>query len=69
MHAWTGSVDAAFEWLDRAIAQNEDGIKSQFLVPLYASLHANPRWVAFRERAGSSGAELAAIEFEVILPD
>jgi TolB-like protein/DNA-binding winged helix-turn-helix (wHTH) protein/Tfp pilus assembly protein PilF len=69
VYAWTGNADAAFEWLDKAVAKTEDGLNQQFLVPFYAPLHAEPRWAAFRGRTGNSAAELAAIEFEVTLPE
>jgi len=65
VYAWTGDADAAFEWLDRAVAQNEDGLTEQFPQPFYAPVHADPRWQAFRERTGTSEAQLAAIDFEV----
>jgi TolB-like protein/cytochrome c-type biogenesis protein CcmH/NrfG len=65
VHAWVGDTDAAFEWLDRAVAQNEDGLTNQFLRPLLAPLHGDPRWEAFRAETGSSESQLAAIEFEV----
>ena len=65
MHAWVRDTDVAFEWLDRAVAQNEDGLTNQFLRPLLAPLHGDPRWEAFRAKTGSSEAQLAAIEFEV----
>jgi tetratricopeptide (TPR) repeat protein len=69
VYAWTGDADAAFEWLDKSVAQNEDGLIQQFLLPQYAPLHDDPRWLAFRERTGTSEAQLAAIEFEVAIPE
>ncbi|TFG65297.1 MAG: tetratricopeptide repeat protein [Gemmatimonadales bacterium] len=69
VYAWTGDADAAFEWLGRAIAQNEDGLTQQCLQPHYASLRKDPRWASFREHSGTSEAQLAAIKFEVRLPE
>ncbi len=69
VYAWTGDPDAAFEWLDTAVAQNEDGLSEQFPHLLLEPLHSDPRWAAFRERTGTSEAQLAAIQFEVKLPD
>jgi hypothetical protein len=37
--------------------------------PFYAPIHDEPRWAEFRERVGSSPAQLDAIKFEVKLPD
>jgi len=68
VYAWMGDPDAAFKWLDRAVAQKEDGLNTQFLVPYYRSLHADQRWAAFLERVRSSPEDLDAIEFEVTLP-
>ncbi len=68
VYAWIGDADAAFEWLDRAVAQNEDGLSQQFDNHLYRKLHGDPRWDDFLERTGTSPAQLAAIEFDVRLP-
>ena len=69
VYAWTGDADAAFEWLDRAVAQNEPGLNEQFQAEFYAPVHDDPRWQAFREQTGTSEEQLAAIEFEVTLPE
>ncbi|MGB5675350.1 MAG: tetratricopeptide repeat protein [Gemmatimonadota bacterium] len=68
VYAWIGDADAAFEWLEKAVLQNEDGLNTQFLRTFYAPLYDDPRWQAFRERTGTSEEQLAAIEFEVTLP-
>ena len=68
VYAWTGDADAAFEWLETAVLQNEDGLNTQYLRLFYTPLHDDPRWQAFRERTGTSEEQLAAIEFEVTLP-
>ena len=68
VYAWIGDADAAFEWLDKAVDQNEDGLNTQFLRMFYAPVHDDPRWQAFREQTGTSEQQLAAIEFEVTLP-
>ena len=69
VYAWIGNADAAFEWLNRAVAQNEDGLIEQFPQPFYAPLQDDPRWQAFRRKTGTSEAQLAAIEFRVKLPE
>lgn len=69
VYAWTGDADAAFEWLDKAVAQNEDGLNEQFVNQFYAPIHDDPRWEVFRERTGTSDAQLAAIEFDVSVPE
>jgi tetratricopeptide (TPR) repeat protein len=68
VYAWIGNADAAFEWLDRAVEQNEDGLNTQYHRPFYQPIRDDPRWDTFRERTGTSDEQLAAIEFEVTLP-
>ena len=69
VYAWIGEADAAFEWLDKAVEQNEDGLSEQFDNEYFISLHDDPRWADFRERTGSSQAQLDKIKFKVKLPD
>jgi tetratricopeptide (TPR) repeat protein len=69
VYAWSGDADQTFAWLEKALAQKEAGLTQQFLQLFYKPVHADPRWAAFRERTGSSEAQLAAIAFEVKLPD
>ena len=64
VYAWVGDADAAFEWLDRAVAQNEDGLTQQFPQPFFAPIRDDPRWQRFREQTGTSEAQLSAIEFK-----
>jgi len=68
VHAYVGDADAAFQWLSRAIDQDEAGLNEQVLSPFFRPLHADPRWDRFLERVGSSPEQLGAIEFEVALP-
>ena len=68
VYAYIGDADAAFQWLDKAIEQNEDGLSEQFQQPFYTPLHDDPRWTVFLERVGSTLEQLNAIEFQVNLP-
>jgi len=68
VHAFSGDVESAFKWLDKANKQNEDGLSEQFLLPFYQSLHKDKRWADFLQQVGSSPAQLGAIKFEVTLP-
>jgi hypothetical protein len=36
---------------------------------MFSNLYEDPRWLPFLERIGRSPAQLAAIEFEVKLPE
>jgi TolB-like protein/Tfp pilus assembly protein PilF len=68
VYAYVGDADAAFQWLDRAIEQDEAGLIEQARFPFFSPLHADPRWARFLERVGSSPEQLQAIGFEVTLP-
>jgi len=68
VYAFTGEADTAFQWLDRVIEQNEEGLSEQFLHPFFTPLHADPRWAEFLNRVGSSPAQLDAIKFEATVP-
>jgi tetratricopeptide (TPR) repeat protein len=69
VYAWTGNPDAAFEWLDKAVAMDEGGIRESRQVMLLDPLHDDPRWQAYLERLGISDAQLANIELEVKPPE
>jgi adenylate cyclase len=64
--AWMGNADTAFEWLQKA-RPGEAAIR--IFLPVYASLHDDPRWDALRESLGRSAARLDAIEFDPVMPD
>ena len=66
--AFRGEADRAFEWLDRAVEHNDTGLTSIANFALFANLHDDPRWLPFLESIGKSPEQLAAIEFEVRLP-
>jgi hypothetical protein len=69
VYAWTGNPDAAFQWLDKAIAINEGGIMSSRQVELLNPLHQDPRWQVYLEQLGISDVQLASIKLEVKLPE
>jgi adenylate cyclase len=67
-HAWRGEVDRAFEWLDRA-ASSQELLDWIILEPMFASLHDDPRWLALLRKLGRAPEQLAAIKFDVPLPN
>ncbi len=67
--AYRGEVDRAFEWLDRAVEINDPGLAEIPTQNLFASLYDDPRWLPFLESIGRSPEQLAAIEFDVPLPE
>jgi len=67
--AYRGEADRAFEWLDKAVLHKDGGLKDIMGENLFSSIHDDPRWLPFLESIGKSPEQLAAIEFEVILPE
>ena len=45
------------------------GLTDIAIEPLFANIHDDPRWLLFLESIGKSPEQLAAIEFEVTLPE
>jgi hypothetical protein len=65
VYAWTGNPDAAFEWLNKALAIREAGIINSRQVSLLDPLHSDPRWQAFIEQLGVSDAQLAKVQADL----
>ncbi|HEY2685060.1 MAG TPA: TIR domain-containing protein [Steroidobacteraceae bacterium] len=47
VYAWRGEKDKAFEWLDRAFTQQDNGLTSLKADPLMDSLRGDPRYKTF----------------------
>jgi tetratricopeptide (TPR) repeat protein len=68
IYALDGDPDRAFEWLDRAVAQNEAELWQQVSQEFYRPLHDDPRWLPLLRRIGVAPEQLDAIEFKVDFP-
>jgi TolB-like protein len=68
VYAWTGDADAAFDWLDKGIEKDTFDVIRGYTSPFFRNLHTDPRWQDVLERIGMSPDQLAAIEFDLILP-
>ncbi|TFG66229.1 MAG: tetratricopeptide repeat protein [Gemmatimonadales bacterium] len=66
--AFRGETDRAFAWLDKAVQYKDPGLSGIPTDDLFANLHDDLRWLPFLESIGKSPEQLAAIEFEVRLP-
>jgi adenylate cyclase len=66
--AYRGEIDRAFEWLDKAVEYNDPGLTGTPTELLFANIRDDPRWIPFLESIGKSPEQLAAIEFEVRIP-
>jgi hypothetical protein len=50
VYAYRNQPDKAFEWLDRAYAQRDDGLIYTKVEPLLKSLHSDPRFAALLKK-------------------
>ena len=66
--AYRDEADRAFEWLHKAVENYDTGLPSVAQSGALANIHDDSRWLPFLESIGKSPAQLAAIEFEVRLP-
>ncbi|MGE5177210.1 MAG: protein kinase domain-containing protein [Hyphomicrobiales bacterium] len=52
IHAARGESDAAFAWLERALAERDAGVPQVKCEPTFRSLHGDPRWPALLAKIG-----------------
>jgi hypothetical protein len=52
VYAWRGEPDKAFEWLERAYAQNDGGLTFIKADPLMKPLQPDPRFAIFLRKLG-----------------
>jgi len=67
--AYRGEADRAFEWLDKAVRYHDTNVGTLAVYPSLASLHSDPRWLPFLRKLGMAPEQLAAIKFEVTVPN
>jgi tetratricopeptide (TPR) repeat protein len=67
--AFRGEADRAFAWLNKAVEYNDPTLMSTAGYPTLANLHSDPRWLPFLRRIGMAPEQLAAIEFDVKVPN
>jgi len=67
--AYRGEADRAFEWLDKAAAYHDPGLATIVVNPLFANIHQDPRWLPFLRKLGKAPEQLAAIKFDVKVPN
>ena len=70
IHARQGRTDEALKWLERAYEENgPSALTVAYDDFMLDSLREDPRWEALLAEAGVSPEQLAAIDFDVELPD
>jgi TolB-like protein/Flp pilus assembly protein TadD len=67
--AYRGEVDRTFSWLNKAVQHKDTDLAVIAIGSWFTNLHDDPRWLPFLESIGKSPEQLAAIEFEVNLPE
>ena len=70
MLAYRGEADRAFEWLDKAVQYHDPGARRRLpSTRCSQSLHSDPRWLPFLRKLGMAPEQLAAIKFDVKVPN
>jgi tetratricopeptide (TPR) repeat protein len=69
VHAFVRQADSAFEWLDKAVKYDDIGLSEILTENLFANIHSDPRWPPFLRKIGKAPEQLAAIKFDVKVPD
>ena len=69
VYAWRAENDRAFEWLEKALQNNDQGLSLSLSNYWFKNLHDDSRWQPFLAKIGKSDVQLAAIEFDVQLPE
>ena len=65
VYAFRDEADQAFAWLDKA---DDTGLAQIAAETLFANIHGDPRWLPFLRKLGMAPEQLAAIKFDVKLP-
>ena len=67
--AFRGEADRAFLMLDRAARQRSIDLGAIPIYPAFKNLHDDPRWLPFLRKLGMAPEQLAAIKFDVKVPN
>jgi len=67
--AYRGETDSAFEWLEKALEFRDSGLGDTPWTWQFKPVMSDPRWLPFLRKIGRSPEQLAAIQFEVNLPE
>jgi len=67
--AFRGEADRAFEWLQKAVQYNDTYLSAIGGHPMFANIHSDPRWLPFLRQLGLAPEQLAAVKFDVKVPE
>lgn len=69
VYAFRGEADRAFAWLEQAARAGDPWLGAIVYDPLLVSLHVDARWTSFLRAHGMAPEQLAAIKFDVSIPN
>ena len=69
IYAFRGEADRAFEWLDKAVVYRDPGLSLTAVQWPFSNLYQDPRWLPVLRKIGRAPEQLAAIKFDVKLPE
>lgn len=64
-----GDADKAFAALETAVKNNDTGLSEIVVTPEFNNIRSDPRWLPFLESIGKAPPQLAAVAFNVALPE
>ena len=64
-----GDADRAFEWLEKAVEVRDSSLGALAIYPTLRPMHSDRRWLPFLRRHGMAPEQLAAIKFDVKVPN
>jgi hypothetical protein len=67
--AFRGEADRSFEWLDKAAEYHDLYLSAVAVHPMFTNIHSDPRWLSFLRKHGMAPEQLAAIKFDVKVPN
>ena len=67
--SFRGDADGAFDWLERAVNLDDPTFSTINIFPTFANIHTDPRWLPFLRKHGMAPEQLAAIKFDVKVPN
>ena len=68
IYAWSGQIDEAFGWLERAESFDIGAVQRLYLSPFLYNLRGDPRWNELLRRIERHPEQLARIEFDPDIP-
>ena len=66
--AFRGDADHTFEWLDKAAQYGDTGLSDLAFENVFDNIKQDPRWLPFLRKIGKAPEQLAAIKFDVKVP-